>query len=140
MTKKREVPNNEPLDEGMSEEEYIETLQPDYNSDSDENENITLDDAINDIIPTELNNPVDPDNDDAMTLAVKQSSFIQAHERMIVKQGEIITTIRTMTPVSFEDMASLVAAYQAVNDFCVLLAEQVLLAKTVREVKGFNKF
>jgi hypothetical protein len=139
MTKKPNTMDFEPTEqpeEGDSLDwSELEDFSPD---ESNENEPTDLD-ALAEIYPSALDDIVDLDNDDTLKLSIKQNQFSQSFEAMLLHQTEIINTIRTITPTTFEECASLVNLFNGVNEFLCLLFEQLAQAKTGRFVKGGGK-
>lgn len=105
------------------------------NDEQYETDDLTFQDVIASIYPPTLSNPVNPDNDTMLELAVKQSSIIQDFERLLINQHDAISTLRTQTFESIDECQSFVAMFNAVNEFIQLTGEQLAIAKTARYLK-----
>lgn len=133
-------PEDELIDREENQEEY-ENTSPEQ--EANDNEPLSDDDyqkLLDELYPPELLAKVDADNDSDMALAVKQNQFTQAFERMLVNQSDVIRVIRTQTPDDIDHALSLVNMFNAVNEYLGLLAEQVIIAKTERGLRGGDKY
>ena len=113
-------------------DELINALQENDDEDID---NMSFEDVLASIYPPTLSNPVNPDYDTMLELAVKQSSIIQDFERLLINQHDAISTLRTQTFESIDECQSFVAMFNAVNEFIQLTGEQLAIAKTARYLK-----